>query len=84
MHYVVLALVLLLAVAVSGMIARLSPLRLPLPLIQIAAGALLGGPLGVEIPLDPEIFFLLFIPRCCSWTAGAFPRALSFAICDRY
>ncbi|WP_193163304.1 Na+/H+ antiporter [Microbulbifer hainanensis] len=81
MHYVVLSLVLLLAVALSGMVCRLLPLRLPLPLVQIAIGALLGGPLGVEIPLDPQIFFLLFIPPLLfldGWRIpkGAFVRDL--------
>ena len=62
MHYVSLTLFLLLAVAFSGIVVRALPLRLPLPPVQIATGALLGGALGIRIPLDPEIFFLLFIP----------------------
>ena len=51
---------LLLAVLVSGYLARL--LHLPLPLVQMALGALidsLGLTTGV---LDPALFFLLFLP----------------------
>jgi len=55
-------LLLLLAVVVSGAIARVSPLNIPLPLVQIALGAAMDafGSLGVE--LKPDIFFLLFLP----------------------
>lgn len=55
-------LILLLAVIVSGFLTRLSPLKLPLPLIQIAVGAILAYVSGFEVSLDPEIFFLLFVP----------------------
>jgi CPA1 family monovalent cation:H+ antiporter len=36
-------LILLLAVTVSGFIVRLSPVALPLPLIQIATGAIIAS-----------------------------------------
>lgn len=78
MHYVVLALVLLLAVAVSGVLARVSPLRLPLPLVQIAAGVFLAAVLGVKIPLDPEIFFLLFIPPLLFLDGWRIPKGAFF------
>ncbi|WP_323846163.1 Na+/H+ antiporter [Microbulbifer magnicolonia] len=78
MHYVVLVLILLLAVAVSGMIVRILPVRLPLPLVQIATGALLGGALGVRIPLDPEIFFLLFIPPLLFLDGWRIPKGAFF------
>lgn len=49
-------------VAVSGLAARWLP-RVPLPLIQIAAGALAAwSPHGLHVQLDPQIFMLLFIP----------------------
>ncbi|RYX91109.1 MAG: Na+/H+ antiporter [Comamonadaceae bacterium] len=49
-------------VACSGLLARWLP-RLPLPLIQIAGGALLGWPAGgLHVEFDPQIFMLLFIP----------------------
>jgi CPA1 family monovalent cation:H+ antiporter len=57
---VTIVLALLLAVLVSGAIGRLVPA--PLPLIQIAIGVLLQlGPLP-STALDPEIFFLVFLP----------------------
>lgn len=55
-------LILLVAVIASGFLTRLLPFRLPLPLMQIAVGAVLSAGIGFKITLDPEIFFLLFIP----------------------
>ena len=40
MESITIALVLLLAVVLSGTLARLSPVGIPLPLVQIAAGGL--------------------------------------------
>jgi CPA1 family monovalent cation:H+ antiporter len=62
MEQITIALVLLAAVVISGIIARASPLPIPLPLVQIAFGAVIAafGDLGVV--LDPHIFFLLFLP----------------------
>jgi CPA1 family monovalent cation:H+ antiporter len=55
-------LLLLAAVVISGAITRISRIPLPLPLVQIALGAAMDafGDLGVE--LNPDIFFLLFLP----------------------
>ena len=54
-------LILLMLVGVSRLVARLIPL--PLPLLQIAAGALLAWPtLGLHVALDPELFLFLFLP----------------------
>lgn len=50
----------LLAVVVSGLAARVT--RLPLPLVQIALGAAMAG-FGISsVTLEPELFFLLFLP----------------------
>jgi len=63
MQIVFTVLMLLLAVAMSGVVSRLSPIRLPLPLFQIAIGALLAAPaFGLKVRFDPELFLLLFIP----------------------
>ncbi|MFM0285286.1 Na+/H+ antiporter [Paraburkholderia megapolitana] len=63
MEIVFTVLILLLAVAVSGIAVRLLPFSLPLPLVQIAIGAVLAWPvLGLHVTFDPEIFMLLFIP----------------------
>ena len=54
-------LILLMLVGVSRLLGRLIPL--PLPLVQIAAGALLAWPtLGLHVALDPEMFLFLFLP----------------------
>jgi len=62
MDLVITILVLLLVVALSGAVVRILPVRLPLPLLQIATGALLARPFGLHVEFDPELFFLLFIP----------------------
>ena len=54
-------LILLMLVGVSRLIGRVVPL--PLPLVQIAAGAFLAWPtLGLHVALDPELFLFLFLP----------------------
>ena len=54
-------LILLMLVSVSKLVGRLIPL--PLPLVQIGAGALLAWPtLGLHVALDPELFLFLFLP----------------------
>ncbi|WNZ56347.1 Na+/H+ antiporter [Microbulbifer sp. EKSA008] len=78
MHYLVIALVLLLVVAITLVIARLLPLPIPLPLLQIAAGAILGSFLGIEIPLEPEIFFLLFVPPLLFIAGWRIPKGALF------
>ena len=59
---ITLSLFLLLAVVLSGVISRLLPSALPRPLVQIALGAVIGGIAQIRVELDPEIFFLLFVP----------------------
>ena len=54
-------LILLMLVGVSRLLGRLIPL--PLPLVQIAAGAVLAWPtLGLHVALNPELFLFLFLP----------------------
>ena len=50
------------AVVLSGIAVRALPLPVPTPLVQIALGALIAGVSGFEVPLDPGVFFLLFLP----------------------
>jgi CPA1 family monovalent cation:H+ antiporter len=60
MQAIAIVLVFLLAVVVSGFLARVT--RLPAPLVQIALGATLHG-VGVKtVALEPDLFFLLFLP----------------------
>lgn len=62
MEAVTTSLILLVAVIVSGQIARLLPISIPVPLVQIGLGAFLAAVLHIEVELNPEIFFLLFLP----------------------
>jgi monovalent cation/hydrogen antiporter len=56
-------LILLLAVALSGVIVRFLRVKLPLPLVQIGIGALLTFPrIDPHVTFDPDIFMALFIP----------------------
>ncbi|AIR84027.1 sodium:proton antiporter [Pantoea sp. BL1] len=56
-------LIMTLVVSLSGVAARILPFQIPLPLVQIAAGALLAVPsFGLHVDFDPELFLVLFIP----------------------
>jgi len=50
------------AVVLSGIIVRVLPLGVPTPLVQIALGAVIAAFSDFEVRLDPELFFLLFLP----------------------
>ena len=60
MHLIETILLLLLAVVVSGSIARTT--RIALPLVQIGLGAAIVLITGKTVDLEPDIFFLLFLP----------------------
>jgi CPA1 family monovalent cation:H+ antiporter len=62
MESVEVVLAMLLAVVASGWIGRMLPFGVPLPLIQIALGAVISGVFRHGVALDPDIFFLLFLP----------------------
>jgi Na+/H+ antiporter len=55
-------LAMLLAVIASGWLGRMLPFAVPLPLIQILLGAVIAGVFKHGVTLDPDIFFLLFLP----------------------
>ena len=55
-------LVLLLAVVLSDVFTRLIPYEIPRPIVQIALGAVIGLSGRLSVTLDPQIFFLLFLP----------------------
>jgi CPA1 family monovalent cation:H+ antiporter len=78
MQAVMTALTLLLAVLICGLIARLSPLKIPLPILQIVGGTLLSAAAGLQVPLDPEIFFLLFIPPLLFLDGWRIPKGALF------
>jgi monovalent cation/hydrogen antiporter len=59
---ITIALLLLLAVVVSGFVSRALPLPVPRPLVQIALGGIIGLSTNLRVELNPEIFFVLFLP----------------------
>lgn len=61
MDLIAVILILLAAVVASSFVARAAPIALPLPLVQVALGALIGSLIDLHIELDPELFLLLFI-----------------------
>ncbi|SNB51617.1 sodium/proton antiporter, CPA1 family [Arboricoccus pini] len=67
---------LLAAVVASGTIARMLPAALPLPvsLVQIALGALIGSFGALRVELDPEVFFLAFLPPLLFADSWQIPR----------
>ncbi|MET4278887.1 MULTISPECIES: Na+/H+ antiporter [unclassified Bradyrhizobium] len=62
METIAVALFFLVAVVISGGLARMSPVPLPLPLVQIAIGAVIASVINLGVVLKPDIFFLLFLP----------------------
>ena len=56
-------LIMTLVVSLSGVVTRVLPFQVPLPLMQIAIGAMLAWPtFGLHVEFDPELFLVLFIP----------------------
>ncbi len=74
MESITIILLLLLAVIVSGIVSRVIPLPLPRPLFQIALGAAIGLVADWRVTLDPEIFFLLFLPPLLFLDGWRIPR----------
>lgn len=79
MQTVTLILVLVLTVVLCGFIARSRWVRVPLPLIQIAGGTALASLAGIQLPLDPDIFFLLFIPPLLFLDGWRIPKGAFFS-----
>ncbi len=56
-------LIMTLVVSLSGVVTRVLPFQVPLPLMQIAIGALLAWPtFGLHVEFDPELFLVLVYP----------------------
>lgn len=62
MEAIGIVLAMFLAVIVSGLAVRALPVAVPLPLVQIALGALIAGVFNHGVELQPDLFFLLFLP----------------------
>ncbi|MDR0379510.1 MAG: Na+/H+ antiporter, partial [Candidatus Accumulibacter sp.] len=57
MHSIEVVLAMLLAVVASGYLTRVLPVSLPMPLVQIALGALVAVFSESAVRLEPEMFF---------------------------
>ena len=68
---------LLLAVVLSGWVSRIS--RIPLPLVQIALGAVVVLITGQSVDLEPDVFFLLFLPPLLFLDGWRIPKAALFS-----
>jgi len=80
MHTVEIVLLVLLLGALTGIVARYMR-AVPLPLIQIALGALIAWPQkGLHIAFDPELFLLLFIPPLLFADGWRIPKREFFAL----
>lgn len=79
METVTIVLALLFAVVVSGFASRALPLPIPRPLVQIALGAAIGLAADWRVTLDPEIFFLLFLPPLLFLDGWRIPRDKLFS-----
>ncbi|WP_024537593.1 Na+/H+ antiporter [Comamonas badia] len=80
MHTVEIVLLVLLLGALTGIVARYIR-AVPLPLIQIALGALIAWPqAGLHIAFDPELFLLLFIPPLLFADGWRIPKREFFAL----
>lgn len=77
MQIVTLVLGLLLAVVVSAFATRLSPLKLPAPLLQMAIGAGFYAA-GFEVEFHSHLFLLLFIPPLLFLDGWRIPKGALF------
>ena len=73
-----LVLAMALAVVASGYLVRVLPFSLPLPLAQIALGALITEIFRHSVVLNPEIFFLLFLPPLLFLDGWRIPKGGTF------
>ena len=80
MHTVETVLLVLMLGALTGIASRYVR-AIPLPLIQIALGALIAWPQkGLHIAFDPELFLLLFIPPLLFADGWRIPKREFFAL----
>ena len=80
MHTVETVLLVLMLGAVTGIAARYMR-AIPLPLIQIALGAVIAWPQkGLHISFNPELFLLLFIPPLLFADGWRIPKREFFAL----
>ncbi|MDM9620992.1 Na+/H+ antiporter [Rhizobium sp. S96] len=68
------ALLLLSAVVVSGTLTRLSPIPVPQPIVQIVLGAVITAFADLGVSLDPDLFFVLFLPPLLALDGWRIPK----------
>ncbi len=59
---ITLVLVMFVAVLLASILVRMSPVPVPYPLVQIVLGTGIGMMSDWRLELDPEVFFLMFLP----------------------
>lgn len=75
MHSIEIVLTMLLLVLASGYLVRALPVALPLPLVQIALGAGVAAISARGVRLDPDLFFVLFLPPLLFLDGWRIPKA---------
>jgi CPA1 family monovalent cation:H+ antiporter len=78
MSLITIVLVFMIAIVVTVFLSHLLPVKIPLPLIQIAAGAGLAA-VGFQVDFDPHIFLLLFIPPLLFLDGWRIPKDAFFS-----
>ncbi|HBW5065984.1 TPA: Na+/H+ antiporter [Raoultella terrigena] len=78
MSLITIVLVFMMAIVVTVFISHLLPVKIPLPLLQIAAGAGLAAG-GFQVDFDPHIFLLLFIPPLLFLDGWRIPKDAFFS-----
>ncbi|SER98542.1 Na+/H+ antiporter [Psychrobacillus sp. OK032] len=74
MEFLLIVLLLLAIIGLSNFINHFMP-YIPVPLIQIALGVLLAAlPVGIHVPMEPELFFILFIAPLLFYDGKNVPR----------
>ena len=75
MELFLIILFLLAIIGLSNIVNHFTPF-IPVPLIQIALGVAIAAiPLGIHIPMEPELFFVLFIAPLLFHDGKSVPRA---------
>lgn len=75
MDVVPVVMVLLVAVLVASILTRAMRQKMPLPLVQIGVGALVGMVPSLRVEFDPQVFFLLFLPPLLFLDGWRIPKA---------
>ncbi|MBT0593322.1 cation:proton antiporter, partial [Escherichia coli] len=78
MSLITIVLVFMMAIVVTVFISHLLPVKIPLPLLQIAAGAGLAAG-GFQVDFEPHIFLLLFIPPLLFLDGWRIPKDAFFS-----